>query len=167
MSLPSTIHGRRQIGITARRGRSQAGPSAHADSAASSQAGRGSRQATVIIRSSEVSASGSVLTLVTQTAMPAALSAARSACRFSSSLASTTSGAISMIRATSGFLVPPTRSTDSPGGCEQYFVAPATTSGAHDATASVRDGTSETMLATAAGMATTLPRSSRARTPAA
>ena len=111
MSLPSTIHGRRQIGMIARRIAPGGCESAQARSAASSQPGLGSRQAIVSIRLSDASASGSVLILVTQTATPAWRSWARvRSPEFSPLVGQHDVGGQLDILVTSG-LVPPMRST--------------------------------------------------------
>jgi hypothetical protein len=97
---------------------------------------------------------------VTYTASPAARSRSRSTGRFSSSLASTRSGASSTMRSTCGFLVPRIRSTSSPAGCVHQSVAATSTPGQVAATASVSDGTRDTTRCTTHGTRTAPPRSS-------
>src|SRR3954447_26443423 len=159
VSRPSAIHGRRQIGTSARR----RGPSygdRHTARASPSQLGARRRQANVSIRSNDSSASGSVVGAVTQTATPRSRSPSRSSWRFSSSFATTTSGLSSMTSATRGFLVPPTRGTSRSAGWVHQSVAPTSRPGAVTAIDSVSDGTSDTTRVTVAGTGTANPRSS-------
>ncbi len=108
---------------------------------------------------------------VTQTGSPAARSASRSGRRFSSSLAITRSGASAVIRARSGFLVPPIRGTVRSAGWLHQSVTPTSSPGAVAATASVSEGTSDTTRRTAPtpppapNSGTTDPRSSTAAPP--
>ena len=125
---PTTIHGRRQIGTTARRRTAGSGTALHAASASASQPARG-KPHTASIRRSETNAPSSVSDVghVHRRRRPRA--GRRGRTRGSPRRwRARGRGASSTILSTSGFFVPPTRGTSRPGGWVHQSVAPTSRS---------------------------------------
>ncbi|GHJ58565.1 hypothetical protein NOK12_10840 [Nocardioides sp. OK12] len=155
---PTTIHGSRQIGTTTRRVTAGSGPH-HRSRARASQSGR-CQPIPSSSRSIEATAPGTVSMSVTHTRTPESRSRRTSSSRFSSLLATTTSGSSARTAARSGFLVPRTRVVSRSVGRMHQSVAPTTAARSTETSASVSDGTSETTRRAGRGPSYVVPRSS-------